>query len=103
MCGLCGVFGTEEAWSDAGVTAVGEGGRTRRHERLHRVAIANRVLKPFGMQVTDWNGVSYTVRSQTGQTVIVNSIAEVWPAAEKFRRQVIDPLDPRVIEAMRRA
>jgi hypothetical protein len=103
MCGLCGVFLGEEGWSDTALTSMNQGGRTRRHERLHRVALANRVLGPMRMQVADWNGASYTLRGQTGQTVIVHSIAELWPAAEKLRRSPIDPLDPDVIESMERA
>lgn len=47
MCGLCGVFLTEGSWSDTSVTSLAAGGRTARHERLHRVALANRVLKLF--------------------------------------------------------
>ena len=41
MCGLCGVFLTETHWADSAVSDA----RTRRHERLHRVALTNRVLK----------------------------------------------------------
>ena len=50
MCGLCGVFLTETHWTDALGCARGSGGRTRRHERLHRVALANRVLKHYGLK-----------------------------------------------------
>jgi hypothetical protein len=97
MCGLCGVFLTEGGWSDAPV-----GSRTRGHERQHRVALANRVLKLFSAEVSDWNGASYVVRSATGQTAMVESLAAVWPAAEKLCQRPIDPLDERVIEALER-
>ena len=103
MCGLCGVFLTETSWSDAGVGSVAEGARTRRHERLHRVALANRVLRQFGSKVSDWNGASYLVSGPTGQTAIVPSIAAVWPVAEQLRKQRIDPLDEHLIEALERA
>lgn len=101
MCGLCGVF-SEQHWSDAAVTSVDQGGRTRRHERLHRVALANRVLKQFRIRVSDWNGASYVVTGPTGQTTIVQSIASVWPVAEQIRRMPIDPLDEAVITAVAR-
>jgi hypothetical protein len=102
MCGLCGVFLTETSWSDAGVGCVEQGARTRRHERLHRVALANRVLKHFGSKVADWNGVSYLVSGPTGQTAIVPSIAAVWPVTEQLRKQRIDPLDEQLIGALER-
>lgn len=100
MCGLCGVFLTEGSWSDTSVTSLAAGGRTGRHERLHRVALANRVLKLFHVSVADWNGVSYVVSDATGQTEIVASIAAVWPVAERMSKRPIDPLDERVIAAM---
>jgi len=102
MCGLCGVFLTETSWSDASVGSAAQGARTRRHERLHRVALANRVLRHFGGKVADWNGVSYLVSGPTGQTSIVSSIAAVWPVAEQLRKQRIDPLDEQLIEALER-
>jgi hypothetical protein len=102
MCGLCGVFLTEGSWSDASVTSPASGGRTRRHERLHRVALANRVLQLFRASVADWNGVSYVLSDATGRSEIVESIAAVWPIAERMCKQPIDPLDERVIEAMAR-
>jgi hypothetical protein len=102
MCGLCGVFLTEGSWSDASVTSPASGGRTRRHERLHRVALANRVLRLFRAGLADWNGVSYVLSDATGRSEIVESIAAVWPIAERMCKQPIDPLDERVIEAMAR-
>jgi len=100
MCGLCGVFLGEAHWTDATVAATGSGGRTRRHERLHRVAQANRILKQYGLKLTDWQGSAYLLAGRTGQTVIVPSVAAVWPEAERLRKQSIDPLDERLIEAL---
>jgi hypothetical protein len=102
MCGLCGVFLSESSWSDATVTSLADGGRTRRHERLHRVALVNRVLKLCSMKVADWNGTSYLLSGPTGQTSIVASVAGLWPVAEQLRRQTIDPLDERLIAALER-
>src|SRR5258708_40061539 len=102
MCALCGVFLGEAHWTDMPVGATGSGARTRRHERLHRVAQANRILKQYGLKLSDWQGSSYLLGSQTGQTAIVSSVAAVWPAAERLRRQSIDPLDERLIEALER-
>ena len=103
MCGLCGVFAGETHWTDATVGSCDSGARTRRHERLHRVAQANRVLKIYGMKLGDWQGSAYLLSGQTGQTAIVSSVAAVWPEAERLRRQPIDPLDARLIEVLERA
>jgi hypothetical protein len=100
MCGLCGVFLGEAHWTDAPVSASGGGVRTRRHERLHRVALTNRILKLYGMKLSDWQGSSYLLSGQTGQTAIVPSVAAVWPEADRLRKQAIDPLDPRLIAAL---
>jgi len=102
MCGLCGVFVGEDHWTDATVGEPGRGGRTRRHERLHRVAQTNRILKQYGLKLSDWQGSAYLLGNQTGQTAIVSSVAAVWPAAERLRRQAIDPLDARLIEVLER-
>jgi len=100
MCGLCGVFLTETHWTDVSVSTPGSGGRTRRHERLYRVALANRILKHYGLKIGDWQGSAYLLSTQTGQTAIVPSVAAVWPAAERLRKQSIDPLDERLIEVL---
>ena len=102
MCGLCGVFLTETHWADAHIAAASGAARTRRHERLHRVAVANRVLKHYGFNVSDWQGSAYLLRSQTGQTVVAPSIAAVWPAAEGLRKRLLDPLDEALIETLER-
>jgi hypothetical protein len=102
MCGLCGVFLTETHWTDASVSPPERGARTRRHERFHRVVLANRVLKHYGLTVSDWQGSAYLLSSQTGQTAVVPSIAAVWPAAEQLRKRTLDPLDEKLIDALER-
>ena len=103
MCGLCGVFLTETHWSEAAVAAPDQGARTRMRERLHRVALANRVLTHYGLKVSDWQGSAYLLSTQTGQTSVVDSIAAVWPVAEQLRKRTLDPLDESLIEALERA
>jgi len=102
MCALCGVFAGESHWTDVTVGGTDSGGRTRRHERLHRVAQANRILKQYGLKLSDWQGSAYLLGSQTGQTAIVPSVAAVWPEAERLRKQSIDPLDARLIQVLER-
>jgi hypothetical protein len=101
MCGLCGVFLTETHWTDASMSDA-EVARTRRHERLHRVALTNRVLKHYGFKLVDWQGTSYVLNGPTGQSSIVPSVAAVWPTAEQMRKRTLDPLDQTLIEALER-
>lgn len=106
MCGLCGVFGTEAHWTDAaGREAVfGDSGarRTRRQERLRRVALANKVLKHYGLRLADWDGSSFVLSNRTGQTRIVAHVAALWPVAERMAGRRCDPLDPAMIAAVER-
>ena len=107
MCGLCGVLGAEDHWTDAAGTARvygrAEAGRTRRQERLHRVAIGNKILAHYGLKLSDWQGSSYVLRNRTGRQEIVPNLTALWPLAEALAGRPCDPLDPAVIAAMQQA
>jgi hypothetical protein len=94
------VFLTETHWADQAVTAGAAASRTLRHERLHRVALTNRVLKHYRLKVSDWQGSAYLLSGPTGQTAVVPNLAAVWPVAEQMRKCSLDPLDPALIEAL---
>ena len=104
MCGLCGVLGAEDHWTDAAGTpriVGGAGaGRTRRQERLHRVAIGNKILAHYGLKLSDWQGSTYILCNRTGRQEIVPHLAALWSAAEALAKRPCDPLDPDVIAAM---
>ncbi len=107
MCGLCGVLGAEDHWTDAaGSTRIfGNAGasRTRRQERLRRVAIGNKILAHYGLKLSDWQGSAYILRNRTGRQEIVHNLAALWPTAEALAGRRCDPLDPEVIAAMNRS
>ena len=92
MCGLCGMFGVAEHWTDQ---AGDEAGR-RAADRQHRVRVANLVLEPFGLRCADWQN-RLTLTSRTGRSVVVDHLGALWPAAEKLAGRAIDPLDPEVV------
>ncbi len=106
MCGLCGVFGAEDHWTDAAGNAQAFAGakvsRTRRHERQHRAALANKVLRHYGLGLRDWSGNAYVVGTQTGRSEIVDNLAQVWAAAERLIKRDCDPLDPALIAVLER-
>ena len=107
MCGLCGVLGgAADHWTDASARPATFAGRrdppTRRRERLERVALANRVLRPYGLKLADWQGASYVLSSATGRSEIVPHLAALWPAAERLLKRPCDPLDPGLLAALER-
>jgi hypothetical protein len=106
MCSLCGVLGSNEHWTDAaarpGVFSRNTDPLDRRRERTKRVRIANQVLGEFGMAVSDWQGTSFLLSTRTGKTEIIPDLGHLWPAAERLRGRVCDPLALTVIERLER-
>ena len=88
MCGLCGVFGVAEHWTD------GSGGTHA--EKQHRVAVGNEVLGTFGLRLAEWSG-RYTLTGPTGGSAVIDNFGSLWPAAERLAGRTLDPLDPKII------
>ena len=103
MCGLCGIFQGGDHWTDGSNALSPDVQRTRRHDRLHRAAISNKVLKFYGLKLADWHGSSYVLSGPTGQSQIIDNIAALWSAAELMRKRSLDPLDEQLIAALERA
>jgi hypothetical protein len=97
MCALCGVLGGSDHWTDAverpGVFTRNTDSTSRRRERMRRVAGANRILRHFGMSLTDWQGASFLLSTRTGKTEIVDNLAHLWARAEALSGRACDPLD----------
>jgi len=97
MCALCGVLGGKGHWSDSASAPAAFAGRTkpqtRIRERQERVRLLNTVLKYHGVVAKDWSGNAYLLTSRTGRTAIVDTVAEIWPAAERLSGRICDPLD----------
>lgn len=89
MCGLCGMFGVAEHWTQ------GTGNR-RPAERQHQVRVGNAVLGLYGLRCADWQG-RFVVTGPTGKGLVVDHLGAMWPAAERLAGRPIDPLDPSVI------
>jgi hypothetical protein len=90
MCSLCAVL-LSEHWAEAG-----EG----RRARLVRVQLLNRVLSRFGLELSDWSGGLYVLRDRKGRSEVVPDLGTLWQAAERLAGRVLDPLDPRLVEAL---
>ncbi|MDB5777170.1 MAG: hypothetical protein JWP38_3303 [Herbaspirillum sp.] len=104
MCGLCGMLGGEAHWSDAGRAASDEDlTRTRHRERQLRVAQLNRVLRGFSCTVSDWQGHAYLLSTLTGNTEIIDNLAQLWPAVERLSGRIADPLAADVLARLQPA
>jgi len=97
MCALCGVLGGPDHWTDAiarpGVFTRNTDTASRRRERMHRVAAANRILKHYRMTLADWQGSAFVLSTATGKTEIVDNLSHLWAAAERLLGRKCDPLD----------
>jgi hypothetical protein len=104
MCALCGVLGGKGHWSDSAsapaVFAARTEPQTRLRERQTRVRILNIVLRQHGVAVKDWSGNAYLLTGRTGRTAIVDTIGEIWPAAEQISGRLCDPLDERYLSTL---
>lgn len=108
MCAFCAMMAGgsthwTEAGTDAGQTAEPESGRTRYLGRLRRVALVNRILDHYGCEASDWANNQYVVKSRDGRTSLVAHLPQVWAAAEEIAGRPLDPLDPALVDALRRA
>lgn len=102
MCGLCGTLGGAEHWTSAATRGEVFGdGRTRRAERLHRAAVASRILGAYGLRLDDWQGTSFIVSSATGKRAMADALPKVWEEARQMLGRPIDPLDPALLARLR--
>jgi hypothetical protein len=105
MCSLCGILGVENHWSDAvarpGVFSHNDEKRSRRMERARRIRLANRVLAAYRLSLSDFQGRSYLLSTATGKTEVIETLAHLWPTAEKLSGRLFDPLDPDLLARMK--
>lgn len=103
MCSLCGMLGDGRHWTDRASSPEafrGSAEVTRRRERQQRTRLVNRILQHYGLTLSDWAG-NYVLRSHTGQTVLVDNLAALWPQAEALGKRPCDPLDESLLTALR--
>jgi hypothetical protein len=93
MCALCGVLLTSHwAERDSG-----------QRDRIFRVRLLNRVLAYFGLEVGGWSGRVYVLRDRKGRSAVVDDLGSLWTSAEQLAGRPLDPLDPALLAALRRA
>lgn len=107
----------EDHWSDAASVSPPEHGAsnivvlethaTQRGQRLRdraaRARLFNLVLASCGLSLQDWEGSSYILRDAKGRSAVVPNLPRVWEEAERLLGRPLDPLDPDLLQAIRRA
>ncbi len=101
MCAFCALMTSNSHWSEEDTDSARsypQSGRVRMIDRRRRVSLVNRALSFHGCKLSDWNNKHYVLRGQRGQTVIVESLPQVWVRAEEISKKSADPLDPKFLE-----
>lgn len=89
MCGMCGVYQGSAHWASMSVP---ETGHALQRQRFILVGMANAVLAPFHLSVSDFQGQSFVLSSPTGTTELVDDISGLWRAVETLLGYPLDPL-----------
>ncbi|WP_106477927.1 hypothetical protein [Phytohalomonas tamaricis] len=95
MCGLCGLLNDGSHWSDPLASTL-----PARQLRYARLKALNKVLTPYRLKLTDFQGSGYVLSSLTGRQEMVSNIDQLWRTAETLSGRTIDPLDPELLATL---
>jgi hypothetical protein len=99
MCSLCGTLYSTRHWAEApGAGAAVDARQAWMRDRLRRVELLNRVLRPLTLSVDDWVGTAYVLRTRTGESVLCADLATLFVEAERLAGRALDPLDGELLE-----
>lgn len=88
MCALCGAPRRTGHWSD--LDAVG--GSSPRHRQL-RLSALRRLLDPYGVSVTEWQG-RYLVGNGRGRSLVADDLGAVFAAVARLRGSPVPVVVP---------
>jgi hypothetical protein len=92
MCANCCFPATLAHWTEAGAASATD----RMRNRYRRGAALRVALAPYGLTAHDDGTTSgIALGDRTGRMEMVDSLADLWIAAERLCGRPIDPLDPR--------
>ncbi len=106
MCGMCGLWGGTDHWSNPARLPGAERGVNTTRARALQAGVVSSFTRAGGVTVRDWGQASWVVENFSGGTEIVDSLGSVWPAVEKLTGRRLDPLSPeflQLLEARQRA
>ena len=99
VCSLCGTLYSTRNWAEApGAGAAVDARRAWMRDRLRRVELLNRVLRPLALSVAEWEGTAYVLSTRTGESVLCADLATLFSEAERLARRRLDPLDADLLE-----
>jgi len=101
VCSLCGTLYSTRHWAEAPGAGAGAGADARREwlrDRLRRVDLLNRVLRPLALSVDEWEGTAYVLRTRTGESALCADLATLFREAERLAGRRLDPLDGELLE-----
>ena len=94
MCSLCGTLYSTRHWAEVpGSGAAVDARRAWMSDRMRRVELLNRVLRPFSLEVEDWLGTTYVLRAQSGESALCPDLATLFAEAGRLSGRTLDPLD----------
>ncbi|WP_182418208.1 hypothetical protein [Bartonella sp. HY038] len=89
MCGLCGLIGEKQEWSDQVKSDL-----PLRQNRLKKIKLINKILHYRRLTVSDFHGVSYLLQTPTGKSAIVSGLDNLWDECKNISGHSIDVLNP---------
>jgi hypothetical protein len=104
----------EDHWSDVASDDPGPGSDVvslethvarrgqRLRDRAERARLFNQILRSVGLSLQDWEGSSYILRDAKGRSAVVSNLAQVWAEAEGILGRALDPLDPDLLQRLRK-
>jgi hypothetical protein len=99
VCSLCGTLYSTRHWAEApGAGAAADARRAWLRDRIRRVELLNRVLRPLALSVDEWEGTAYVLRTRTGESVLCADLATLFSEAERLAGRPLDPLDDGLLE-----
>jgi hypothetical protein len=99
VCSLCGTLYSTRHWAEApGAGAAVDARRAWLRDRLRRVELLNRVLRPLSLSVDEWEGTAYVLRTRTGESVLCADLATLFTEAERLAGRRLDPLDGELLD-----
>ncbi len=94
------MLGGGEHWTDGTRGSQSAVPWMRRQARREHVALGNAALRRSGLSLSDWQGTAFLLRARTGGSVMVDTLGDLWPKAERLAGRLVDPLDPALLDAL---
>lgn len=101
MCGMCGLWGSTDHWSNpARLPGATPGQANMQRVRIQQADAISSFTRKAGAVVRDWGQSSWIVENFSGGTEIVDSLGAVWAAVERLTGRSMSPLSLELIQPL---